>query len=88
MMEIRKVGFTHVPITQDFKNSFNCNELTFVNKGSVNVTIANVITLTPDQAITYPCFHPDELNVGTYDIVFPKPYANGQLLVAICKNYL
>jgi hypothetical protein len=87
-MNTRKVGFAHIPITQDAHKAFDCNELTFVNTGTVNVTIANVLVLTPGQAVTYPCFHPEDLNCTIYDIVFPRPYANGQLVVAICKNYM
>jgi hypothetical protein len=67
---------------------FSCNELTLINKGTVNVTIDGGFILSPGESITYPCRLPNELNITAYPITFPVTNANGQLCVAICKKFV
>lgn len=86
-MTSKNVGFTHVVVSQTTNRRFDCNDLTLINKGTVDVTIGFNFVLQPGQSITYHCW-PGEINSTAYDITFPSPAANGQLLVAVCKNYM
>ncbi len=84
----RTIGFTHHAITTSTNKRFdNCNDLTFINKGTVQVQISDNFILQPGQSFTYTAW-PGEVNNTAYDITFPSPAANGQLLIAVCKNYM
>jgi hypothetical protein len=82
----RSVGFTFIAVTTTKHTAFNANSVTFVNKGTVNVTIGTSFILQPGQSFTNPCW-PDEIDNTVYDIYFPSPPVNGCLLIVICKNY-
>lgn len=82
----RHVGFSHVAITTNTNKSFNCNQITLVNKGSVNVLIGDNFILGPEQSVTYRGW-PGEIIITVFNITFAAR-ANGCLLIAICKNYV
>ncbi len=81
------IGFTHVTVTTNQNKSFDCNRLTFINKGtqSCTITTSSDLVLDPGQSITYPAW-PGEINRTIYSFTFPRD-VNGCLIVAVCKNY-
>ena len=62
----------------------NCNSIIFINSGSVNVTVDNVL-LAPNQSLTIDG-NKDEINVKVYNFNFAAG-ANPQLTV-IYKRYI
>lgn len=80
----KSIGYTHIPVTGTTNKAFHCNRLTFINKGTIDVTIGDNFILSPGQSITYPAW-PGEVNDTIYSITFPRK-VNGGLLIAVCKN--
>ncbi len=82
-----RITFSHVTITSPkTEKNFECNDITFINKGTVDATINDCFILSPGQSMTYQCW-PGEINDTIYSIVFPSPYTNGCKVIAICKIY-
>ena len=80
------ISFSHVAISERANKSFDCNELTLINKGTQNATINDCLVLNPGQSITYYAL-PYEINRTIYSIVFPTN-VNGCLIIAVCKKYM
>ena len=62
----------------------NCNSIIFINSGSVNVTVDNVV-LAPNQTLAIDG-NKDEMNVKIYDFNFAAG-SNPQLTV-VFKRYI
>jgi len=62
----------------------NCNSIIFINSGSVNVTVDNVV-LAPNQTLAIDG-NKDEMNVKVYEFNFASG-SNPQLTV-VFKRYL
>jgi hypothetical protein len=80
------IGFTHLLIPKNDQKDFQCNRVTFINKGTQNVTIDGVLVLEPGQAITYFADDIREVNRTVYHINFDNENANGCKLIAVCKT--
>jgi hypothetical protein len=76
-----------VPVNETRSVTFECNNITFVNKGSNNVTLQGLLTLLPNDSLTIPGY-PGEMCVQAWDIVFSNINSNGNFLLVICKNYV
>lgn len=86
--DVIKVGFAHQQIVKNAIKNFHCINLTFVNQGTQDVVIDGIITLAPNDSITYPGYDPYESNETAFNIVFTNDRAAGCKLVAIVKNRL
>jgi hypothetical protein len=83
---ITSIGFTHISITDSYHAAFHCNELTLINKGTVDANISGFFVLAAGQSITYHAW-PHERNDTIYDITPAQSGVNGFLIIAVCKNY-
>lgn len=67
------------------KVSSDCNEITFLNTGSTNVTVSGVL-LVPNQSLAI-SGNAGEIDTTQYDIVFSTLVSTGNQLTIIRKLY-
>lgn len=87
-MEQRRVEFQNMVITDFRQLVANCNEITFINKGSTTATITALgpLDLAPNESFTY-VGYPGDLNQTNYSISFAASSSDNKI-VAILKRYL
>jgi hypothetical protein len=73
-------------VYQSQKVQSDCNDITFINQGTTNVNVADVLLL-PNQSLRI-SGNRGELDTTQYTIVFAKPINTGNYLTILRKLYV
>jgi hypothetical protein len=73
-------------IYQSQKVQSDCNDITFINQGTTNVNVADVLLL-PNQSLRI-SGNRGELDTTQYTIVFATPISTGNYLTILRKLYV
>lgn len=86
---IRQYKFQRIAITKDsLQTGFgDVVDVTFINKGTQNVTIDGIQQLIPGDSHSDVNYWPEDRNITLYDIVFDNEQLDGCFLVVVLKKF-